>query len=690
MALAQNHRLPVCGTSEAVEASLAANPELRENLRRLEAETRAAEQARQEGRVAAPGDPFLVIPVVFHIVHNFGPENISDAQVADAMRILNEDFARRARDTNNVSARFRPIMGTTNLEFRLARRDPQGNCTNGITRTQSALTSAASDNVKDLISWDTRRYLNIWVVSRIASGAGGYAYYPGTAPRTQYEGIVVLASQAGSIGASGGSNFAARTLTHEVGHYFNLPHTWGNSNSPGSASNCNIDDGVQDTPNTVGVSDQSCPLNMSDCGPIANVENYMDYANCGRMFTQGQSVRMRTAANSTAGGRSTLWSAANLAFTGLDTPRDICAPEVSFSIARATTCPNTPVEVTGVVELAPQDTSLRIRWSFPGGTPATATTLRAQVSYPVEGYYPITFTAFNRNGLDSVRRDTAVLVSGNQAPYTLGVVEDFEAPAFPQAGSNPFNRWQFEGVTNTAGWAPSSISGFLSTRSLRILPSGYQGGTVVSAITAGYDLRNLSANAVLQFKLASARRNATNSDRLTVASSVNCGRNFTVRILRQGTDRTTGAYTSQALFAGAFRPTASDWRTERIPLRQLVGNADVRFRFELTAGGGNNFFIDSLVVLDPSAVTSVLGRAGNGTLLLAPNPADGYLEVTLPGTGLASYQVTDATGRRLLAGTTPQANLRLATEALPAGAYLLRLEQDGQAYHQRFIVEHRQ
>ena len=140
--------------------------------------------------------------------------------------------------------------------------------------------------MKLLIQWPRNKYLNVWVCAE-AGGAAGYSLYPGSVNGfndANMDGIVIQGSYTGSIGTS--NNYRSRVLTHEIGHWLNLRHPWGNSNSPGEADNCNQDDNVFDTPNTKGWT--TCNLEGESCGSLDNVQNYMDYAYCGKMFTIGQ------------------------------------------------------------------------------------------------------------------------------------------------------------------------------------------------------------------------------------------------------------------------------------------------------------------------------------------------------------------------------------------------------------------
>lgn len=208
-------------------------------------------------------EEIIIIPVVFHIVHNFGIENISDEQIFDQMRILNEDFRKLNADTSEVIDFFKPIVADSRIEFRLAQRDFAGNCTNGIDRVASIETYIGDDGSK-LNPWPRDRYLNVWVVNSMENGVAGYAYYPSAVPNGTIalrDGIIIRHNYIGSIGT--GSPGTSRALTHEIGHWLNLQHVWGDNNEP--TLNCGDDD-VLDTPETAG---------FDNCSQLNN-----DYFNC--------------------------------------------------------------------------------------------------------------------------------------------------------------------------------------------------------------------------------------------------------------------------------------------------------------------------------------------------------------------------------------------------------------------------
>ena len=253
----------------------------------------------------------ILIPVVFHVIHDNGEENISDSQINESMVQLNEDFAAVNPGLVDVHQNFTDLVANVGFEFRLAELDPNGEPTTGINRIQSELTYNGSNiALKQMIQWDPTMYLNIWVVYSSNGGNGSaFAYYPADVEGSGsiYDGVV------SSYWAVGRTETAVWThykiLTHEVGHWANLKHTWGDQSGNQATAGCSFDDAVEDTPNTIG--NTGCDLEAHSCGTHDNVQNYMDYSNCSNMFTQGQKTRMVAALNSDVGSRNNLWTETN-------------------------------------------------------------------------------------------------------------------------------------------------------------------------------------------------------------------------------------------------------------------------------------------------------------------------------------------------------------------------------------------
>jgi hypothetical protein len=408
----------------------------------------------------------------------------------------------------------------------------------------------------------------------------------------------------------------------------------------------------------------------------------MDYASCGKMFTIGQSIRMRTAAESSTASRSNLWSTGNLAFTGvLNTGPGTCAPTVAFAVPNGRICPGGSVTVAPNITNATVDTSLHIIWRCPGGTPAVSTLLNPTITYVTEGRYSIDFIAYNASGRDSIRGTNVVFVTANQAAYVPLDAEGFEGSTFPQVGSNLYNEWVLEG--GATGWTASTMAAQSGTKALRIFSGSQTGGTPVGVNSPRYDLSTATGPIYLTYKYAAARRIASNTDVFKIYTSVNCGQTFTFRVQRTGTTGAYAAYTTASTFSGSFRPQAADWRTERILLPNMAGQPDVRFRFELIPGGGSNFYIDSVLVDGATDVKAGLASRFS----IAPNPASDVCEVTLPGSGTYTYQMVDVLGQTVRQGNGVGTTFNVSVGQLPAGAYMITVQQNGNSYQNRVLVQ---
>lgn len=256
-----------CGSDQATKKLYEKHPEL------IAAQTAYDQQLAEISMQRSADDSTVyIIPIVFHIIHQNGTENIPDANIFDAVNILNRDYRKLNSDTSSVKRPFKGLIADSRIEFRLAQIDPNGNCTNGIDRIYSHKTNNADDNSK-LNQWPRDKYLNVWVVKSIGSaGVAGYAYYPSatTGFLFPYDGILILYNYIGSLSPS--SAGVSRALTHEIGHYLNLSHPWGNTNDPTVACG---DDGVNDTPPTKGhTSCLAADLNNAVCTVYPITANY--------------------------------------------------------------------------------------------------------------------------------------------------------------------------------------------------------------------------------------------------------------------------------------------------------------------------------------------------------------------------------------------------------------------------------
>lgn len=254
-----------CGSDEATLKLFKTHPELLNQA--IEHEKAYKNATLSDSKQKTQDNTVYIIPVVFHVLHQNGPENISDAQIIDAMNILNRDFRKLNPDTIDVIPRFKSLVADIKIEFKLAQLDPQGNCTNGIDRIYTSKTNYADDSAK-LNPWPRDKYLNIWTAKALLLGAGGFAYLPSssTGSLAVHDGIVIAAQQVGSIGTS--NPISGRALTHEVGHWLDLPHPWTQYQymkfDVGLACGNDL---IDDTPITRGHTSSTCPSNLltPDC-----------------------------------------------------------------------------------------------------------------------------------------------------------------------------------------------------------------------------------------------------------------------------------------------------------------------------------------------------------------------------------------------------------------------------------------
>lgn len=289
----ESPRIRTCATNRVHERLLRDEPGYAQ--RRAECEDQAWLAARR-GFVGRSG--CTSIPVVVHVVTGPDTQAVSDAQVRSQIDALNNDFRKRNPDVSSVPAPFQRLAADSRIQFELATTDPQGNPTTGITRTATTVAAFTDDDaVKSSTTggadaWPTEGYLNIWVC-RLAGGLLGYAQFPGGPPAT--DGAVINYTAFGTIGTAQEPFHLGRTSTHEIGHWLNLRHIWGDD-----GTGCNGSDFVADTPNQGGPNYGKPTFPTVSClnGPDGDMfMNYMDYVDDAAMtmFTSGQVTRMQAA-----------------------------------------------------------------------------------------------------------------------------------------------------------------------------------------------------------------------------------------------------------------------------------------------------------------------------------------------------------------------------------------------------------
>jgi Pregnancy-associated plasma protein-A len=283
-----------CGAMQAHERLLELHPSFREAEARI---NQAIERSIASGEAQRVERKLVTIPVVVHVVYRRDRENISKAQIKSQIDRLNRDYRASNPDSSKVPAVWTGLVADAKVEFKLATRDPDGKRTDGITRTKTNRRSfGADDSVKakssgGVAAWPSKRYLNLWVCN-LGDGLLGYAQFPGGPART--DGVVILYSAFGTQGTVDPPFNKGRTATHEIGHWLNLRHIWGDR------TDCTGTDHVSDTPPAKGPNygEPSFPHITCNNGPNGDMfMNYMDYVDDDAMFmfSAGQVTRMNAA-----------------------------------------------------------------------------------------------------------------------------------------------------------------------------------------------------------------------------------------------------------------------------------------------------------------------------------------------------------------------------------------------------------
>lgn len=620
-----------CGSGHLEQELINADPTLDAFIKAEDQKSiQATQQALSSGSRAT--GQIMVIPVVFHILHDNGPENISDKRVKEAMLELNRDFDATHPHLDNVVTAFENVIGNAEMEFRLAKKDPNGNITSGIVRYLTTDTQTGNDAAKQGRGWPRENYLNIWVVNTIDIGGGGgtagYSYRPAAAAgNPNGDGVVVEYNYVGG-------NDDSHTLAHEVGHWSNLKHTWGGTNDPILTTNCSDDDDVTDTPNTVGQLG-GCNLTASTCGSLDNIQNIMNYANCPAMFTDGQITRMRAAMSSSTAARNNLWTTANLNATGV---LDLSAAD--FSVNNRVVCSGQQVNFSDASTYGATNWD----WTFQSGFPDVSTDQNPTVTYYQPGIYQVALTASDGSNTLSKSENSYILVS-SATGLSLPYFENFES-----VSALPSSEWMINDVDGDLfGYGFRTDVGFSGTNSVKMNNFGNSAGRIDEFLSTSFDLSTLT-DVTLTFQVAYAQGTVNvGNDNLRVYTSVDCGENWSLKWIKGGAGLAT--VTAQS---SPFTPSGtSDWVIQTVT--NITGNdltENVRLKFEFVSAAGNNLYIDD-INLDGNYVSEPVLQYPPNTSTERPDNV--LLDwKALPGVTGYEYELSTDTnfGNVVLTGTT--------------------------------------
>lgn len=628
-----------CGLPQRLRELYAADPQLEADQYNL------VHQFVEHRTVNGQTRDVYIIPIVFHIIHTYGSENISDQNIYDEIEILNRDYTATNPDINTAVPAFDTLQGVADIEFRLATIDPLGNCTNGIEHIYSNTTNNGDDYSK-VNQWNRSKYLNVWLVRTIGeSGVAGYAYYPTAtiSDLTFADGVIILYDYVGSLSPS--SPFTSRALTHEIGHYLGLAHTWGNTNDPEVACG---DDGILDTPVTAGhLSCTAADLADTHCDTVhvENTQNFMEYSYCSMMFTKDQTAFMRNTLIQETSQRNNLVTDANHIATGTATmPGVTCTPQADYSVDNKFICEGSSVTYkdqswkAGVTSWS---------WTFPDGSPATSTNQNPTVTYATSGWKTATLTVTNSAGTNTISKTNYVYVSPGWADFTGPVSQDFDSGSdFWTVVNEPGSYATF---AKAPGYGRNNTKGYALKNYRSDAPQYYiqrLGESIDDLISPAYNLSTTTGMSV-SFDYAYGTNATTIADiteKLLVYSSTDCGKTWTQRKLLKDTALVTGGYVGNTDFA----PTASEWKTATFNLSSSSSATRLRLKFEFVASDkSSNFYIDNINI---SGVLGLEENAEISGISISPNPVASGSDVKIQLESLTQdvdLYVTDISGKIL-------------------------------------------
>jgi len=571
------------------------------------------------------------IPVVVHVIHNgeligLGA-NITDDQILSQIAVLNEDLRKLNADTADTQPPFKPVAADFEVDFVMAKQDPDGLPTNGIIRVQGNRSSWGFANDSELKAesyWPAEDYMNIWV-TKLSGGLLGWAQFPvsslegleDASTNRLTDGIVIGHQYFGSIEKDPNAQLQApwnlgRSTTHEVGHFLGLRHIWGDGD-------CGFDDFVNDTP-FASIESLGCPTTKSTCGTLDMFQNYMDYTDdaCMNIFTEGQKIRVHVVMDNSPR-RITLPTSNALdppSVTGLDLgvkniiepTAGICGsnliPQISVKNFGADTITNFQMELwvnnqltalkTEIVSLATADTILVVFNNIPTPVPGLSTfEFRiTQVNFTQDG-----------NPLNDIKNVQITIPELQIIPY--------QQP-FAMFPSN----WEINNVNQISGWNyVQSPSWVVDNNSMSIDFSKSQSIGETSTLTMPVvDITNQN-QLWLQFDRAYRFSFSGGSDNFKIEASTNCGVTYDVVLYNKSGQFLSTTYSSDLNFIPTSR---QDWKRELIDLTPLLGNENLQIRFVGNSAQGNVLYLDNISVFnETSSEISISGLVSPGMVFCA-------------------------------------------------------------------------
>ena len=615
------------------------------------------------------------IPVVFHIIHRNGYENIPRFKIVDAIENLNLKISGRTHDIIELNPAFEPLVDSINIEFRLASIDENGNCFNGINRVYSEQINFK--DIDDITSvqpaWDNQKYLNIWIVPYL-NNYSGKAVYP-WGPKEK-DGIYLRASVL--------LNLRSTTFIHEVGHWLGLPHIWGSNEGW-----CEADDGIEDTPPQK-KSSLGCPgfpKISCDNGPNGDLfYNYMDYSACRNMFTTDQVERMEFYLNSQSwNNRFLIWQSSNLLNVGIGAnPSDaICqtAPNADFSFEDGSSSIPILSHFCNPIQfynISSSESPNSWKWYFEDGSPTVSFDEHPLVSYNQSGSYIVQLITSNQFGVDTIERTVDLFIFNEEN------ITNFEK-SFQNFEDDRVNDLFliYNRLDDSTSWELAPYCGYQSNTSLLYNSYGHNSYDIEQYFTPKLDLTKFS-NAALSFKYAYALKDSNQINRISISATNDCKtppyiwRSPTFDVSELGSAKLN-------VKDSLYTPQQNDWGTFSIDLPEiLVNKNNIQFVLNYLSFNEACFYLDDIKI-HPQLISNTKKNLF-GKMEIYPNPFNEMIHLK----GLVdpmnyNVKIIDRNGITILNERIP-ATKTISTSHFPKGIYIISIRsREGLTVNKKII-----
>lgn len=679
-----------CGTMSVLQNQKNNNPAIEQNMQAIDRHTKQI--LDKKNHTSNKVKEVITIPVVFHVVYKTEAENLSEERLRSQIDVLNEDFNMKNANADETLDIFKDRAANMEIEFCLAQRDPDGLPTSGIeyistsidTFSVSGPQAVKFSELGGADAWSSDEYLNIWVCD-LSPGLLGYAAFPGMEKIT--DGVVLDYVHVGRIGTS--PNIIGRTATHEVGHWLNLRHIWGDDCSePDNLQTCTCEgsDGIDDTNNAKGPH-YGCQTQTQSCGSPDMVQNYMDYSSdqCLTFFSKGQKEVAR-AIFEPDGAREILLSsqactppvlkdddARLVQLTNVKNNENFCntsfTPAIQFRNFGNNTLSRLKIET-----YLNNDLVNSFNWTGNVATGEFAETNLNTIELPKGGQeLKIVIADVNTLPNEEAENNTVTLniqALGNSVPFE----ENFEENNFPPIYTNLIDK-----DNDDEGFELKKGVAYTGENCMFINCFDYGlSGAIDEFVLPLIDFSN-TGNPMLSFYNAYARYDSSDSDTLEILVSKNCGENYTSVYKIEGFAMATVGFRQEY-----FEPSSSSqWLQRMVNLKAYEGESEVSIKFRCINSHEQNLYIDDIRIFGDSILPITAHLIDNSIIQLHPNPV--YDELNIQWDSLDSYQLQLRSVNGQIIFNEDNESRKINLQHLVPGIYILEIQSGESRFSKKII-----